>query len=80
MPRGPKPLRSPLKSNQFYCVSCRSRMTVDEEDMCIKAGTKKTRGVPMVKSVCSQCNHKMNKFISKDNAKALRADLGACRR
>lgn len=80
MPRGPKPLRTKLKANEFYCVSCRGRVAVDKEDICVKAGTKKTHGVPMLKAQCAKCESGLNKFIKMSAVDAKRKQLGGCRR
>ena len=80
MPRGPKPLRSPLKANQFYCVKCRARVSVDKDDMCVRAGTKKTHGVPMLKAQCHKCDSGLNKFIKQNAEAGKKKQLGGCGR
>ena len=64
-----------LKINQFYCVSCRKKVSCGAED--IKLGYfknyKATGGkVPALKSNCKNCDCKVSKFVKRDNVVSLK--------
>ena len=73
MPRGPKPLKSRLKQNDFYCVSCRRRVSCDPEDIRFKRfRNKKVKGgVPALKCKCEKCDTNVTKFVKRKDAAAL---------
>lgn len=71
MPRGPKPLKKKLAANQFYCVSCRARVTVPVGDIGVKTfkNSKRLNGkVPMLKGHCHKCGDTPVYKIIKDKA------------
>lgn len=68
----PKKLKSPMKQNEFYCVSCRKKVRAHDDDIKIR---KDKRGRPrMVASTSStsKCNHKLYKYISFDKETKLK--------
>lgn len=68
MPRGPPPLKSKLKKNEFYCVGCRKRVTGTDLHV-KKVRNRKVGMVPMLKGYCRKCESKVNKFIKKSKIK-----------
>lgn len=54
-----KPLKSKLKKNEFYCVSCRNRAKADD----VKKVKARVTGQPMLKGYCVECESKVAKFI-----------------
>ena len=79
MPRGPKPLKSRLKQNQFYCVKCRKRVTSHPDDICVKnIRNRKTGSIPALKSECPKCGTKLFKFSKRKDATKLRSKFGRC--
>lgn len=70
MPRGPKPLKTKLKKNEFYCVKCRSRVKEHEEDICVKKiKNRKIGSVPALKSYCHKCGTSLTRFIKRSAEK-----------
>jgi hypothetical protein len=70
MPRGPKPLNTKLKANEFYCVCCRKRRVGSDIELKIHKNKKRENGkVPMLKARCAHCDCNMNKIV-KDKAVA----------
>lgn len=72
MARGPKPLKKALTTNQFYCVSCRSRKTIPADDISAKTFKNKKRlngKVPMVYAECGKCDCKVYKIIKNSVAR-----------
>jgi predicted SprT family Zn-dependent metalloprotease len=62
MPRGPKPLKSRLKKNEFYCLSCRKKVTGDDIKE-RKVKNSKRGSVPMLKAYCHKCDGKLSKIV-----------------
>lgn len=53
-------LKSKLKQNEFYCVSCRKRKGCKPADIRVK----KLKGrIPALKSKCGKCGTNLTKFI-----------------
>ena len=63
-----------MKQNQFYCVSCRKRVMISPEDICVK---KAKNGTPMMKAV-DKYGHKCNKFIKQSDYSKLATKYGKC--
>lgn len=53
------PLKSKLKKNEFYCVSCRGRSKADG----VKNAKARVTGQPMLKGHCVKCENKVAKFV-----------------
>lgn len=53
-----------MKSNEFYCVSCRSKVSLPEKD--IRVVTLKN-GKPALKGSCKKCKTNLTKFIKLDD-------------
>jgi hypothetical protein len=74
MPRGPKPLKTKLKANEFYCVGCRHRRVGEEISFKEVKNYKRANGkVPMLKSKCKQCGANLNKIVKNSAADKLKA-------
>jgi hypothetical protein len=77
MPRGPNPLRTKLKENEFYCVGCRARVKVDPEDIRFKDySSSKRMKIPMIKGQCGSCNANVNKIVANSVAGNMRRKYG----
>lgn len=65
MPRGPKPLKTKLRKNEFYCVACRKRVRVaaDDVDEVTVYNKRVHHRIPMEKSSCPKCDVTVNKFV-----------------
>lgn len=69
-----------LKVNEFYCVSCRKRVTLKDADICVKVyANKKTGATPALRGKCSKCDTNVTKFIARDKAESLIKKFGKCR-
>ena len=70
MPRGPPPLKKPLRQNEFYCLKCRARVRVPADELKVRHYTnKKLRyKVPMLKGLCHKCESTVNKIVKRDSA------------
>ena len=69
-----------MKEREFYCVSCRSRVMVPAEDICVKIyKNKKMVGgkVPTLKSYC-KCDCKLTKFIKHKDTNKMIDKFGKC--
>lgn len=53
------------KENQFYCVSCRAKITAHPDDMGVKTfkNPKMKGGTPALRSVCHVCGTNLTKWI-----------------
>ena len=63
-----------MKQNQFYCVSCRKRVSVYVDDICFKFIKNKNMyngKMPVLKSECPKCDTNLTKFVKHDDAKKL---------
>lgn len=70
-----------LKQNQFYCVKCRSRRTVQPSSMCVKEYKNrraKHGHAPVLKSYCNICNTSLTKFIKYNDVDSLTEKYGKC--
>ncbi len=68
-----------LTQNQFYCVSCRHKVTVPDKDICYKTynNTRTHRKIHALRGVC-KCDTNLTKFISADIASKMKAKYGSC--
>ena len=62
MPRGPKPLPSPLKANEFYCLHCRKRCTADAVKK-VSVRNSKRGTIHMKKGHCKSCEGKVCRIV-----------------
>lgn len=68
-----------MKTNQFYCVSCRKKVIVSADDICVKYIKNSRVGrIPALKGECSKCDTKLTKFVKRDDAKKLEKKYGKC--
>lgn len=68
-----------LKVNQFYCVSCRKRVTLKDADICVKVyANRKTGATPALRGKCP-CGTNVTKFIARDKADSLTKKFGKCK-
>lgn len=76
----PNKLKSKLKQQEFYCVSCRGCVKSDADDMCVKVyrNKKVDGGVPALRSVCDKCGSNLTKFIKRDSKAAMTKKYGKC--
>ena len=76
----PSKLKKPLKENEFYCVSCRARVYMNSEDMCVKIYKNSRTGLntPTLKAYCFECNTNLTKFIKHDSTADMVSKYGKC--
>jgi len=55
------PAKTKMKSNEFYCVTCRSRVLLEKSDIesVLLENVKRPNGVPAARGRCPQCNQKL---------------------
>lgn len=67
-----------MNQKQFYCVSCKKRVTCHEEDMCVEFFKNKKRGkVPALRCQC-ECGTNLTKFIKMDDVDKMLDKYGKC--
>ena len=74
MPRCNK-LRTKLKENEFYCVSCCRRVKCNHDDIRFKnIKNKRAIGnkVPALKCVCKSCDTNLTKFVKRKDTERLK--------
>ena len=74
-------LKSKLTQRQFYCVKCRSRKTIQADDICVKKYTNKRiigGYTPTLKGKCNTCGTTLTKFIKHKDEEKLTAKYGKC--
>ena len=77
----PRKLTTRLKVNEFYCVKCQKRRVGQKMKLGHftyknkSSARKKKRQVPVLKSVCSQCDTKLFKIVKKQAVPALKKRL-----
>lgn len=54
-----QPLKTKLKKNEFYCVTCKDRSKADDA----KKTKARITGQPMLKGHCLKCGSKVAKFV-----------------
>lgn len=70
-----------MRQNQFYCVSCRKKVSAKPDDICfkyLKNKNMKNGKMPSLKSECTKCNTNLTKFIKNDDVKKLQNKYGKC--
>lgn len=68
-----------LTQNQFYCVSCRKKVTQKTDDICVVVfDNKKVGDVPALESQCAKCNTQLYKFIKHKDEDRLTKKFGSC--
>jgi hypothetical protein len=74
----PGKLRTKLKQEEFYCVSCRKR--VKGYDICIKTlkNKKMVGGIPTMMALCNKCLTTVYKFIKHSDKDRLTDKYGKC--
>jgi len=61
-----------MKEKQFYCVACRKKVTLPEDDIKFKNLKNYKRGkVPALKGRCVKCDTKVTKFVKVKASKGL---------
>ena len=64
-----------MAPNEFYCVSCKKRITLKTKDIRMKV---LTNGNPAKSGICHECNTSLFKFTSKANWDSDLKKYGAC--
>jgi hypothetical protein len=59
-----------MKSNQFYCVKCKSKVMCEDKHIQMK---KLRNGKPALKSSCRKCGTTVFKFIKLSDAKKMKS-------
>lgn len=74
----PHKLQSKLKQRDFYCVSCRKRVSVPADEMGVQTfKNKKVKGgVPALRSECPKCGTNVTKFIKKKDKSKMTQKFG----
>ncbi len=70
-----------LTERQFYCVSCRKRVTMPADDICVKVFANKRMydgKAPALRSQCSSCGTNLTKFIPHDSTAKMTTRYGKC--
>ena len=76
--RSKRKTKKKMTEREFYCVSCRKRVTLHADDICLKSYTTKGRKTYALRGACGKCDHMLTKFVSKDHAAKLKAKYGTC--
>lgn len=66
-----------MKSNQFYCVKCKSKVMCEDKHIQMK---KLRNGKPALKSSCRKCGTTVFKFIKQSDAKKMKSRSGGKKR
>jgi hypothetical protein len=76
----PKRLRGKLKQTEFYCVSCRDRVRLHPDDICVTNFRNKRMegGTPALVGVCNECDVNVTKFIKHKDEDRLADKYGEC--
>lgn len=72
-------LKTKLKQQEFYCVSCRQRVTCHKDDIgvIVFKNEKRVNGkVPALRSQCPKCETAVTKFIKSDDEYKLTKKYG----
>ena len=64
-----------MKTNEFYCVACRKRVTIGSNDICV---SKLKNGRYALKAYCGKCDCHLTKFISNDSVSKMKSKFGKC--
>lgn len=59
-----------MKSNQFYCVKCKSKVMCEDKHIQMK---KLRNGKPALKSSCRKCTITVFKFIKESDVKKMKS-------
>lgn len=77
----PNKLKTKLRENEFYCVSCRARVKSDSDSICVKVYNNSRSGpTPALKGECSSCGAKLTKFIKRDSTEKMVSKYGKCKK
>jgi hypothetical protein len=53
-----------LNKNEFYCVKCGKKVLSNPDTICVKKiHNKKIGSVPVLKSICKNCDTSLTRFI-----------------
>lgn len=76
----PSKLKTKLKENEFYCVSCRGRVNVNNDDICVKIYNNSRTGLmsPALRGKCTECNTNLTKFITHSSVNTMIQKYGKC--
>ena len=70
-----------LTQKQFYCVSCRAKKTLKDDDICVKIFKNKRMydgKVPALRGVCPTCDTNLTKFIKHSATESMQEKYGKC--
>ena len=66
-----------MKTNEFYCVALRKRVTLDTEDICV---VKLKNGRHALKGYCREVDYHLTKFISNEDVCKMQTKFGKCKK
>jgi hypothetical protein len=66
-----------MKANQFYCVACRKKVMIDEDDIC---EVKLKNGRHALRAYCAKCDCHLTKFISNKSVSRMTSKFGKCKK
>lgn len=66
-----------MKTNEFYCVALRKRVTLDTDDICV---VKLKNGRHALKGYCGEIGSYLIKFISNDSLSKMQSKFGKCKK
>ena len=66
-----------MKANQFYCVACRKKVMIDDEDIC---EVKLKNGRHALRAYCAKCDCHLTKFISNKSVSRMTSKFGKCKK
>jgi len=66
-----------MKANEFYCVACKKRVTIDSEDIC---EVKLKNGRHALRAHCCKCDCNLFKFISNKSVSKMTSKFGKCKK
>ena len=69
-----------LKQNQFYCVVCNQRVTLPEDEICVKVfrNPRMDGGTPALVGYHERCDSNLTKFIKHNSVDRMINKYGKC--
>jgi len=65
-----------MHRNQFYCVKCQKKVTVDDDNMYVKTKKTSKRTINMLKSKHASCKCNLTKFVKTADVASLKKKYG----
>lgn len=75
----PKKIQGKLKETEFYCVSCRKRMTSIPDELGVQTFRLKGRNARALRGVCKKCDVNLCKFVKEAKFDKLKDKYGTWR-